>query len=66
MTNIRPRVSPEGRYSFTETAELLGVDRCTIYRWRKQGYLPQTAPRKVNHRPVILGKHILRIFDAMC
>lgn len=66
MTNIRPRVSPEGRYSFQDAADLLGVDRSTIYRWRKLGYLPQTAPRKVNRRPTILGKHILRVFDAMC
>ena len=66
MTHTRPKVSPEGRYSFEETADLLGVNRCTIYRWRKQGYLPQTAPRKVNRRPCILGKHILRIYDAMC
>jgi len=65
MTNTRPRVSPEGRYSFEEAAELLGVCRMTIYRWRKMGYLPETAPRRVNRRPSILGKHILRVYDAM-
>ena len=66
MTPTRPRVSPEGRYLFTEAAELLGVDRRTIYRWRKLGYLPVTRPRMVNHRSYVLGKHILRVFDAMC
>lgn len=66
MTNTRPHVTPEGRYSFAETAEILDVNVKTIYRWRKLGYLPQTAPRKVNRRPTILGKHILRVFDAMC
>lgn len=66
MTHIRPRVSPEGRYSFEEAADLLGVNRCTIYRWRKLGYLPETRPRRVNRRACILGKHILRVFDAMC
>ena len=66
MTHTRPKVSPEGRYLFTEAAELLGVDRRTIYRWRKLGYLPETAPRKVNRRSYVLGKHILRVFDAVC
>ena len=46
--------------------ESLGVNPKTIYRWRKLGYLPETAPRKVNRRATILGKHILRIFDAVC
>jgi len=64
MTNTRPRVAPEGRYLFSEAADLLGVDRRTIYRWRKMGYLPVTEPRRVNRRPYILGKHILRVFDA--
>ncbi len=66
MTPTRPRVSPEGRYLFTEAAELLDVDRKTIYRWRKLGYLPVTRPRLVNHRCYVLGKHILRVWDAMC
>ena len=66
MTNTRPNISPEGRYSFTEAAEILGVNPKTIYRWRKLGYLPETAPRKVNRRACILGKHILRIYDAVC
>lgn len=66
MTHLRPKVSPEGRYSFAEAAALLEVDPKTIYRWRKQGYLPETAPRRVNRRACILGKHILRVFDAMC
>ena len=66
MTNKRPHVTMDGRYSFAEAAAILGVDRKTIYRWRKMGYLPETAPRKVNKRPVILGKHILRVFDAVC
>lgn len=66
MTNTRPNVAKEGRYSFAEAADLLGVDRRTIYRWRKLGYLPETKPRKVNRRSTILGKHILIAFDAMC
>lgn len=66
MTNTRPRVAMDGHYNFEEAASLLGVDRRTIYRWRRLGYLPETKPRKVNRRSYILGKYILRVFDAMC
>lgn len=62
---IRPKVAPTGHYSFTEAAALLGKDPRTIYRWRKMGYLPVTKPRWSN-RGYILGKHILRAFDALC
>ena len=66
MTHTRPRVAMDGTYSFAEAAEILGVDPKTIYRWRKLGYLPETKPRRVNRRSYVLGKHILRVFDAMC
>ena len=66
MTNTRPRVVADGHYSVAEAAALLGVDRKTIYRWRKQGYLPETKPRRVNRRSYILGKYITRAFDALC
>ena len=62
----RPHIVLDAHYSFTEAAELLDVDRKTIYRWRKLGYLPVTRPRMVNHRCYVLGKHILRVWDAMC
>lgn len=66
MTNTRPRVALDGQYSFTEAAAILGVDRKTIYRWRRLGYLPETKPRRVNRRSYILGKYIVRVFDALC
>ena len=66
MVNIRPRVSPEGRYSMNETADLLGVDRVTIWRWRKMGYLKETKPRRVNRKKYILGREILKVYDAYC
>lgn len=65
MTN-KPHVALDGHYSFAEAAELLGKDPRTIYRWRKMGYLPDTKPRKANRRGYILGKHILRAFEALC
>ena len=46
----------------TETARLLEVDRRTIYRWRDSGYLTVKVQR-VNKRPFVLGRQILKIFD---
>jgi len=62
----RPHVSLDGHYSFVEAADLLGVDRRTIYRWRKLGYLPETKSRRFNRKSYILGKHIIRAFEALC
>lgn len=65
MTNTRPRVAQDGRYNYEEAATLLGVDRRTIYRWRKLGYLAETKSRIIKGKSYILGKHILRVWDAM-
>jgi hypothetical protein len=63
MTNKRPSVSLDGRYSMTETAGFLGVDRRTIFRWRQSGYVKS---RKFKHcnRPFILGRDIIRIYNT--
>ncbi len=63
MTNTRPHVASDGRYSMTEAAALLGVDRKTIYRWRKSGYL-KSHKRRMNDRPFLFGREILKIFDV--
>ena len=62
----RPKVVLDGHYSFEEAADLLGVTRRTIYRWRKMGYLPETKPRIANRRAYILGKYIVRAYEALC
>ena len=62
----KPHVALEGHYSFAEAAVLLGKDPKTIYRWRKLGYLPETKSRRLNRRSYILGKHIIRAFEALC
>lgn len=62
----KPHVVLEGHYSFVEAAELLGKDRRTIYRWRRMGYLPETKPRKANRKGYILGRHILKAYEALC
>ena len=62
MTNSRPHVTLDGQYSMTEAAALLKVDRKTIYRWRKMGYL-KTKTHRHNKLPFVLGREILRLFD---
>lgn len=62
----RPKVVLDGHYSFAEASEILGKDPKTIYRWRKLGYLPETRPRMAGRKSYILGKHILRAYDALC
>ena len=46
-----------------ETASLLKVDPKTIYRWRQSGYL-KAKKHRFNKRPFVLGRDILRIYDA--
>ena len=62
----RPKVALDGHYSFADAAFLLNKDRRTIYRWRKLGYLPETKSRRQGGRGYILGKYILRAYDALC
>ena len=63
MTTNRPHVALDGQYSMTEAALILEVNRKTIYRWRECGYL-KTKKHRYNKRPFILGREILKIFDA--
>lgn len=63
MTNTRPNVVLEGHYSMTEASSLLGVDRKTIYRWRKCGYL-KTRSYRHSKMPYVLGRDLTRIYDA--
>ena len=63
MTNTRPRVALDGRYSISEAALILEVNRTTIYRWKNCGYL-KTKRHRYNKRQFILGREILRIYDA--
>ena len=63
MTNSRPHVALDGQYSMTEAAAILQVNTKTIYRWRQSGYL-KTSKHRYNKRPFVLGREILKIFDA--
>jgi predicted site-specific integrase-resolvase len=63
MTNTRPDVIKDGRYSMTETAYLLQIDRKTLYRWRKIGMI---RTKKYRHcdRDYVPGREILKLFGA--
>lgn len=59
MTATRPDVSPHGLYSGRETARLLGVDRHTITRWKRELRLvPHTDDGRY------LGKHIVAVWNG--
>lgn len=62
MVNSKPRVALDGQYSMSEAASLLGVNRKTIYRWRKCGYL-KTKMHRYNKRPFIVGREIVKLFE---
>lgn len=59
MTNERPKVERDGRYSIKDTASLLSVSTMTIRRHTKAGLLAcEKWPH--NGRTFYTGKEILR------
>jgi predicted site-specific integrase-resolvase len=59
MTSEKPRVTPDGRYSQTEAARALGVDRHTVARYEKQGLL-RFRVRKAGRCKVTTGQEIMK------
>ena len=62
MTTTRPQIPASGQYSMSEAAKLLGIDRKTLYRWRKCGYF-KTKIRRVNKQPYAEAMEILKMYD---
>ncbi len=58
-----PKIDPNGRYTVGQTAELLGVNRTTIWRWVKAGKLHPYVSR-VNDRIRFKGQDILYLWNA--
>jgi excisionase family DNA binding protein len=62
-SEIEAAVNAEKLYTFTETANLLGIGKTTIYRWVESGKIVATADRKYISRAEIdrylNGKSIL-------
>ena len=63
MIETEPKVKPEGLYSVTQTAIILGVNRQTIRQKEKNGDL-KFKIRKATLRKVIKGSEILRFWRS--
>ena len=63
MTPDRPDVLPTSRFSITDTAEKLGVDRRTIYRWINDRKIA-VKYRKSNNLPYITGLEIVKVWES--
>jgi predicted DNA-binding transcriptional regulator AlpA len=63
MTCTAPNVSKDGRYSITESAKALGIDRTTIYRYIRQKLI-KFGVHKYNSRRFILGSELIRFWGA--
>lgn len=62
MTNIKPQVHLQGRYSTAETCTLLGICRSTLYKKTKDGTIP-VHYRKANMRPFYIGADIIAYWN---
>lgn len=58
MTNVRPIVAADGRYTPSETARILKISRATVYRAMKTGELGYAE----RGRRRITGKEIRKYY----
>lgn len=63
MLTELPSIAVRGRYSVTETAKVMGVDRSTIRRWIECGKM-RCGYRQCNKRRFVTGEEIQRFFNA--
>lgn len=63
LNSEKPIIDPNGRYSVTEAAKLLGVHRSTVWRWTHDNKL-QPLCSKANNRNRYSGKDIIRLWQA--
>ena len=61
MTNVEPKVRPEGRYNMNETATLLGIHRNTLRTYTDKGYI-KCRYRKRTLAKFYLGEEVLRFW----
>lgn len=58
-----PSIAVRGRYSVTEAAKVMGVDRSTIRRWIEAGTM-RCGYHRHNKRRFVTGEEIQRFFNA--
>ena len=61
MSGDRPQIDPKGNYNESDAARRLGINRSTLWRWRKQGRIKPTAERD-SKKPKYRGKDLLDLF----
>lgn len=57
-----PQISPSGRYTTAQAAEILGVDRHTIMRWHNAGELRASASN--GKRRYYKGVDLIRAYNT--
>lgn len=62
MRPENPRISPTARYTTTQAAELLGVERHTITRWHKAGQIRSLAT--AGRRTYFKGIELIRAYNS--
>ena len=62
MMTETPRISPTARYSTSQAAALLGVDRHTITRWHKAGHIRALAT--AGRRTYFKGIELIRAYNS--
>jgi len=63
MTNERPNVALDGRYSINEVTAMLGINRSTLRRYTDKGLI-RCGRWRTNGRPFYTGKEIMRLWIA--
>lgn len=63
LTALEPSVSSVGRYSISQTCELLGIHRDTLRKYTDCGYI-KCGFRKMSYRKFYLGSEILRFWKS--
>lgn len=64
MTDRYPDIDPRGRYNETQAAKKLGVNRSTLYRWKRKGIIKPSI-QKHNGWPSYLGRDLLKLYNAV-
>ena len=64
ITSERPNVNLDKQCSIAEAAEILGVDRGTVYNWARKGLI-KVRVQRINKRRFIYGREIIRAWQAL-